>query len=436
MAVPTGRISFQEVADGATITTSNTTPTLTTSSGGTRVASTAEAYATGRGAILTGTATSAFFAKDLGTPNPTCGVGVYHHYQTADIPGAEQTFLQIRDGSGGRFSVAMRTDGKIRTIDASGATVDQVAINGNAALTDGHWYYHQISATKGTGTGDGQGTYTLYDVTTPGSPSLINSIVKTNINMGTADYTQVRWGKTGAGGNWTCKIDEIAWLESSMALIDLVSTIVNIQIDDFVGISDTDTPQTLSFSIPFGDALGILDALSVAVGRAFPDSVALTDGMSLSFGTGPNDPIGITETFTISSTRNLPDDPVNITDALNAVLGNGVSKNAADNVGITDALVLDRIVTITVNDAVGLLDGILASAPPGTGLGSVTDVEFARLRTLGYTGDIDSMRYQWFIAQGGTPGLSIMDLEFRYYRTLGFTGSLADMRLQASSNYP
>lgn len=360
MAAPTGRISFHEVADGVTISNSNTSPTLTTSTGGTRVASTAEAYATGRGAVLTGTATSSFFAKDLSTAMATCGVGVYHHYLTADIPDAEITFLQIRDSSGGRFSVALQTNGKIRTINAAGSTVDQSAINSNTALTNDKWYYHQISATKGTGTADGTGIYRLYDVTDPNSPILINEITKTNINTGTADYTQLRWGKTGSGGTWTCKIDEISWLEGSTALIDLVNpnTIYEINLSDSLGITDTDDPQTTEVAFLFDDPVGMTDTLEVVRIRV----VALVDS-------------------------------IGATDALNGMVSEGEPNSGSYSDIMMAELTAEGYTTGSLSDRrKARYIALLGLSEPVTI--TLADLEFKYLRSLGHTGSVSDMRRQ------------------------------------------
>ena len=440
MAVPTGRISFQEVANGSAITNSNTTPTLSTSTGGagsSRTASTADAYVTGRGALIVGNGVSSYFAKIFTSAVDAAGVTIYLHYLTAEKPSADITILQLRNSGGTSFSCSLLTTGKLRTNNAAGGTVDSTAINGDAELTDDHWYMIQISSDPGTGTTDGTGIFRLYDMTADPDGLLINTITKSNINTGTTQLTECRWGKTGGTGNYTCRCDEIAWLESSTSGIDLVTQNVtyDIQIDDPVGISDTGAPQQMSVEIPWNDAVGIADSLTNALNKPLGDNSGITDSLSLSFEKALADPVGITDGMTVSSDRTVATDQVNITDQLNAIQGSGTSQDITDSVGITDAISLTRTINITIADSLGIHDALLGVVPSGEG--SIYDIEGARLRALGYSGSLAEMLSKWYCDQlslAYPQALSVQDLEYRYLTGLGYTGSIGEMR--RDSNRP
>lgn len=93
---------------------------------------------------------------------------------------------------------------------------------------------------------------------------------------------------------------------------------------------------------------------------------------------------------------------------------------------------------MTFSDSLSIKDTLVWPGSIGAAMGSITDIEFARLRDLGYTGSLSEMRQVWLSDQIVDPQenyYSLRDLEFAYLRSLGYTGSLSDMRSQANTLY-
>lgn len=219
MVAAAWRETFEGVSDGANITTSNTTLDTVSSSGG-KIALPAAAVRGARGGRFSGSSVSGWCGKNI-TASGTASVEAYFKQRSADVPtGSSMTWMQIRDSSGGRLSAVWMTTGQLYVLNAAGAnlTSNQGKLNSDAALSDGN-YRLQITAVKGTTTSNGRVLIRLDNLTT--GTSINNVDTGATQNTGTADYTELRWGKTGAGGTGTIDLDELAYLLGSTAAIDL-----------------------------------------------------------------------------------------------------------------------------------------------------------------------------------------------------------------------
>lgn len=220
MVAASWRESFDTLGEGVAITTGNTALTTISSSGG-KVAYAAAAISGARGVRYSGAAVSSWSGYTLSTAQSTLGAECYFKYKTADKPtGSAVTFLQIRNSTGGALSANWLTTGQIYVLNAAGGNLssNQGKLNSDTELADGN-YRLQITAVKGTTTSNGRVLIRLDNLTTGASITALDT--GTTENTGTTDYTEIRWGKTGAGGTGTIDVDEQAYVLASTAAIDL-----------------------------------------------------------------------------------------------------------------------------------------------------------------------------------------------------------------------
>jgi hypothetical protein len=156
---------------------------------------------------------------------------------------------------------------------------------------------------------------------------------------------------------------------------------------DAEGITDART-VTQALSRAQGDALGLTDSVTAAVtaARTVGDSLGISDTdspLQLEVGEAVDDPLGITDSVDASLSGTLdqtPADPVGLTDAVavavtiirdaadalgitdtDAPLELEVEDVTADGVGLTDTLTVVRASAVTVADPVGLTDAAEAA---------------------------------------------------------------------------
>jgi hypothetical protein len=285
-------------------------------------------------------------------------------------------------GWAGGFTEVADTGATTGDRPSSGVATLEVTADGTTAYTPGaavvasasQQARSSIIAVYTTSTGGSSLTATPADpVGITDSTALVVSAVRSQTDpVGITDSVSASFGTT------VSKADPVG-ITDSLA----VTQAIGITIGDSVGITDTGAPQSLDFGIDLADAVGITDvtARTVAADRQLADPVGITDNAAAA-GTGassanPADPVGITDaaSIVVQAQRTNDDpvgitdtattalllsrsaaDPIGITDSVSAVLGGSV--NLADPVGITDTAtaLLVRNTTVTIGDAVGIVD--------------------------------------------------------------------------------
>lgn len=209
-------------------------------------------------------------------------------------------------------------------------------------------------------------------------------------------------------------------ITDSVGISDATVTVKGaiVALSDGVGVTDTDSPQNLAREIIFDNSVNASDSVNlslVSADQVFPEYLSAFDDLQ-----------------SIINAIRVTSDSVGIVDTLVALKGATVS--ITDSVGLSDNIDQLRSWSISVDEFVSVRDRV--TWPGQLTDGSIQDIEFFRLSTLGYTGSLYDMRYKWLQDQVSlaNENISIRDLEFAYLRGLGYTGSIADMRQQSQLN--
>jgi hypothetical protein len=146
----------------------------------------------------------------------------------------------------------------------------------------------------------------------------------------------------------------------SLGLTDSVALAAGHVLADSLGLTDSAQVSLAGAgSVAASDNLGITDTRAFDQGHAYSDSLGVTDTAALAKGQATADSLGLTDTSSLVFDRaQVPADTEALTDSAQVSLTGAGAVTAADNLGITDGLVVDQ--GHGYSDTAGLTDAAVS----------------------------------------------------------------------------
>lgn len=148
--------------------------------------------------------------------NASASTQIYFRVDSARTPTITAVkFYRLRSTSADVASLQLTTGLILQLINSAGGGIKN--FNNNTALPDGI-YCACLQTAKGTGTGDGFISCQIYaeNYLTP-----MDTFAASNVNVGTADITQVFFGKCLTGGGCDIDLDEVSINDGTLTPIDV-----------------------------------------------------------------------------------------------------------------------------------------------------------------------------------------------------------------------
>jgi hypothetical protein len=133
-------------------------------------------------------------------------------------------------------------------------------------------------------------------------------------------------------------------LSDNLGLTDSIALAADHAVADSMGLTDSvQVSASGAGSVTPADTLGVTDAQAIDQGHAYSDSLGLTDATALAKGQTTADSLGLTDTSSLVFIRaQVPADTEALTDSAQVSLTGAGAVTAADNLGVTDGLVVDQ----------------------------------------------------------------------------------------------
>lgn len=276
-AAATKRVSANSLAEAEALTTSTFDAVS-----GTITAKAASAIYGPMGIEFTGNGTASFGTITFSGAGVGTG-GAQFAVKVGTAPAATNQVLRFRNASADGATIELSTGNVLTVKDAGGTT----RYTSTSALAAGD-YIGTLVLVKGTTTSNGRMLVYLREVATGNYVTTGTSLPYDSgatINTGTADYTQVRWGKNSATGNVTFSMDECAISEGSTDEIALpVDNDIAFSAIGIIG--DVNSGTSCDVPFPTGVAVGNLAILCAQIHAGSRTHDAVTGWTKQAWGEG------------------------------------------------------------------------------------------------------------------------------------------------------
>lgn len=312
---------------------------------------------------------------------------VVTYFRRTATPTTAHNLMQVRHGSGTACTLQMTTtgSGRIVILNAAGTNIYN---NSAANLTVNQWYRIEFRVTRGVTTLDGAVSFQLF---TADSSTPVASFSTLATNTGTADLTNIRWGRTSGATTdlttehwgpmrvWSGADDPGGHVH--LWPNDFVATVT-----DPVGVGDAASQESV-YSFSQDEAVGTVDGQFTAVERllsadgigvlddatsnldlvgSITDELGVQDSTFVSYDLISSDVIGVIDEASqeTNASRSMTD-AVALDDTSSTV--GGLNITFLSLLGSTDeATSVSEIERILTNDVTGLDDVLTEAFKPYT----------------------------------------------------------------------